>query len=173
MQKHSIRNHLPLSTVKTNQSTITRQAIAVCSVIRMKHANILCRENAVFLDVTDGIAYMYYWPLNGNYFFNIYSNTIFQSILVLPSHHVPTKQTLPYSYRLLFQQNARLRTNWTSKCSTTTNFRYVCQFVVSKRFQTTRNGNRKRSVWVLITCTRIVLRARLCTLFITSSRLAY
>lgn len=109
--KNSLRTHLSFSTVKTNQSTVTRQVIAVCSVNRMAQVNTLCRENAACLDITDGITYMYHWPLNDKYFFNIYSNTIFPSILGRPSHHVPTKQTLNYFYRLLCQRNARLCTN--------------------------------------------------------------
>jgi len=102
--KKSIRNHFPFSTVKTNQSTVTRQVIAFCSVNGKKQVNTLCRENAAFLDVTEGITYMYHWLLNGKYFFNIYYNTIFPSNLGLPSPHVPRKQTLIYSYRLLCQQ---------------------------------------------------------------------
>ena len=46
--KHSI------SVIKTNQSVLYREIIAVCSLIHTKHINTLCGQNVELLNVKRG-----------------------------------------------------------------------------------------------------------------------
>jgi len=54
-----------MSVIKTNQSILYREIIAVCSEIHAKHINTLCGQNTQLLNVKVGGTYSDHWALEG------------------------------------------------------------------------------------------------------------